>query len=166
MKKNLFLYLFIFSLLINIFTYVYFSNRQEYEGGRIETLEKRITVLKDSVEDLAIKYEDAGYFALENNTNARDYFMGEDIDKLAIKVRDGIYALNANEQGNPLVEYPVMDGRRFSINKIKVLNNRWVIADFSNGSTWGEVIIKYFIEDDGTVTYETAETLLHTNTMN
>ena len=56
-----------------------------------------------------------------------------------------------------------MDGKIFVVNKIKVLNHRWIIADFNNGNIWGEAIIKYFINDDETVSFENAESVIYAN---
>ena len=166
MKKNILLYLFIFTLLINLFTYVYFTKNEKRATERAESLTTKITTLKDSLNVMTNDLERADYFSIEQNLNARHYFIDEDPDEIAIRVRDGIYAKNIGEKGNPLIQYPVLDGKPFVINKVKVINNRWVIADFTNGKAWGEIFIKYFIEDNGDVTYETVETLLHTNTIN
>lgn len=161
MKKNLFLYLFIFSLLINVFTYMYFTNKQKFEDTRIAKMETAVNASRDSIKAEKAKLADQDYFSLENNINAKDYFQGQDIPALAIKVRDGIYAQNVNPQGNPLIGYPSMDGRPFTVSKIKVLNHRWVIVDFTNGMRWGEALIRYFVEDDGTITYEKGDTTLY-----
>lgn len=162
MKKNLFLYLFIFSLLINVFTYMFFTNKQKYEDQRIEKMEANIKVAKDNLTAEKEKMAAENYFSLENNDNAKAYFAGQDPAAIVIKVRDAIYKQNVNPSGNPLVGYPPMDGGKpFTIAKIKLLNHRWVIADFSNGLRWGEVMLKYFIEDNGSVTFEKGETVLY-----
>lgn len=166
MRKNLFLYLFIFSLLINVFTYMYFTNKQKFEEGRIESLESRVKSYKDSLTVEKEKVYDANYFSLEYNNNAQQYFSSYNVEDIAIKVRDGIYALNKQGVGNSLVPYPPMNGKPFFINSIKILNNRWVIADFSNGTMAGELIIKYFVDGEGNVSFENAETILYANTMN
>lgn len=145
---------------------MYFSEQHKYEIRRNEVLEKRVTTLKDSVATNELQLESANYFALENNQNAKNYYNGQDIEQIKIKVRDGIYAKNAEPNGNPLVQYPPMNDKPFTIDNIKVLNHRWVIADFTNGSINGEVILKYFVEDNGDITFETAETLLYPLTAN
>ena len=33
---------------------------------------------------------------------------------------------------------------KYLINKVKILNHKWIIADFSNGSRWGEMWIEYY----------------------
>ncbi len=161
MKKQLFLYLFIFSLIINVFTYMYFTNKQKYENTRIESMQAKVKTVQDSLKANAALIDDADYFSLEHNTNAIQYFEGKDIAELSIKIRDAIYKQNSNPNGNPLAQYPPAEGRPFTINKFKILNNRWIIADFTNGNQWGEVILKYFIEDDGTVTFENGLANLH-----
>lgn len=161
MKKQLFLYLFIFSLIINVFTYMYFTNKQKYEDKRIADMQHKVKTVQDSLKFKNTILEEADYFSLENNSNALQYFAGKDIVKLSISIRDAIYKQNVNPQGNPLVGYPMTDGKPFTINKFKVLNNRWIIADFTNGMQWGEVVLKYFVEDDGSITFETGLTTLH-----
>ena len=55
----------------------------------------------------------------------------------------------------------VNEQNKLIINKVKILNHRWIIADFSDGEYWGEVLIKYFINDDETVSFETFQSLLY-----
>jgi hypothetical protein len=161
MKKQLFLYLFIFSLIINVFTYMYFTNKQKYEDARIASMQAKVKTAQDSLKANKALLDEADYFSLEHNTNAIQYFEGKDIGKLTIAIRDAIFKQNGNPNGNPLAQYPPSEGRPFTINKFKVLNNRWIIADFTNGMQWGEVILKYFVEEDGSITFENAETTLH-----
>ncbi|OYQ43819.1 hypothetical protein CHU92_02935 [Flavobacterium cyanobacteriorum] len=166
MKKNLYLYLFIFSLLINIFTYVYFDNKAKFNQSQLAKAEKNDKAASDSIRYFKQVLEEANYFSLENNDNAAEYFAGQDIAALSEKVRAGIDKYNQNKNGNPLVEYPAIGGVPFLINKIKILNHRWIIADFSNGKAWGEVLIKYFVDSNGQVTYEPLQTILYSDTVN
>lgn len=165
MKKNLFLYLFIFSLLINVFTYMYFSGKEKFQSERADKLQSEVKGIRDTLALATSQLDKANYFAFENNENALDYFAGKDVEQIAIKVRDAIYAQNAKPGGNSLVGYPQM-GEPFTINNYKILNHRWVIVDFSNGTIKGETILKYFVDDNGEISFETAETLLYTNTVN
>lgn len=166
MKKNLFLYLFIFSLLINLFTYVYFSNKAKFDESQLAKTEKNEKAASDSIKYFKQVLEEASYFSLENNDNAMEYFAGQDISALSEKIQAGIDKLNQNKGGNPLVDYPAIGGAPFLINQVKILNHRWIIADFSNGSAWGEVLLKYFVDSNGEVTYETLQTVLYSDTVN
>jgi len=168
MKKNLYLYLFIFSFVINFFIYMYYSGQLNHNLVRVNTMQYKLKKAQDSIKVNNEKLEDANYFGLENNDNAIDYFVDKgftDTPALAAKIKDGINTLNTNPNGNPLTQNEPIDGKKFLINKIKILNNRWIIADFSNGTAWGEVLIRYFVDDKGVVTYETIQTLLYANTI-
>ena len=55
----------------------------------------------------------------------------------------------------------MIDGKKFIINKVKILNHRWIIVDFSNGELWGEALLKYFVNDDESISFETNQSLLY-----
>jgi len=164
MRKSILLYLFILALLFNVFTYAYFSKNQAFEKEQYNTLDKR---LHDSLKVVNDNLSDANYFSLETNQNAQDYFedkqTGEFLDyyKLIPFVKEQLIAFNDRREGNPYTGFEQISERKFIINKVKVLNHRWIIADFNDGTTWGEVIIKYFINDDKTVSFEVAETVIY-----
>ena len=144
---------------------MYFTNKDKFQTTNIEALELRVEALKDSVRVEEGKLVDASFFTLDYNENAQMYFEGKDINKIQIAIRDAIYAGNGDAGGNPLVNYPQI-GKPFKVNKYRILNNRWVIIDFNNGKLFGESILKYFVEEDGSITFEPAETLLHANSFN
>ena len=52
-------------------------------------------------------------------------------------------------------------GGKFLINKIKVLNHKWLIANFSNGTFGGELFIKYTIAADASITFNVVEHFLY-----
>lgn len=164
MKKSILLYLFILAVLFNVFTYAYFSKDLKFEKERYDNLDKK---LRDTLNIVTNDLFDANYFSLETNQNAQDYFedkaTGEFLDykKLIPFVKDQLIAFNDNPEGNPYTGFEKLSERKFIINKAKVLNHRWIIADFNDGGIWGEAIIKYFINDDKTVTFETAETVIY-----
>lgn len=164
MKKSILLYLFILALLFNVFTYAYFTKDQKFEKEQYEKLDKK---LHDSITIVNNDLFDANYFSLETNDNAQNYFedkkTGEFLDykKLIPFVKDQLIAFNDNPEGNPYTGIEKLSERKFIINKAKVLNHRWIIADFNDGTTWGEAIIKYFINEDKTVSFEVAETVLY-----
>jgi hypothetical protein len=164
MKKSILLYLFILALLFNVFTYAFFTKNQKSENERSEKIEK---VLRDSLDIANNNLFDANYFSLETNQNAQDYFenqqTGEVLDytKLIPFVKDALMSYNDKPEGNPYTGFEQLSERKFIINKVKVLNHRWIIADFNDGSIWGEVIVKYFINADKTVSFEVAETVLY-----
>jgi hypothetical protein len=67
---------------------------------------------------------------------------------------------------NKYIDQPKMGEQKFIINKIKILNHRWIIADYSNGSLWGEVLLKYFINEDETISFEIMNSYLYSLDLN
>lgn len=108
---------------------------------------------------------EANYFSLEYNDNAMDYFEQFDINQLSAEIRDEINSLNEKPEGNPLTKYDKINGDKAIINKIKILNNRWIIADFSIGKAWGEVMIKYYKQEGKPTEYETMDTFIYPATL-
>jgi len=164
MKRSLFLYLFIIAVLMNIFTFMYYSKRIEFEETQFK---KTNTKYKDSLTSVTAKLDDANYFALENNQNAQNYFDNGDskkyipYEKLIPYVKEKLMDFNDNPKGNPYTGQDQIGQQKFIINKIKVLNHRWIIADYSDGEYWGEVLLKYFVNEDESISFEVIQSLLY-----
>lgn len=163
MKKSLLLYVSIVALLFNVFTYMFYTKQVEFEKSNFAKVTKR---LKDS---LAIANESllrSNYFALENNDNAKNYFESTsekpiNFEKFIPYVTDCLLEFNSNLKGNPYTGQEQISANKFVINKVKVLNHRWIIADFSDGEYWGEVVLKYFINENQTLSFEVSESILY-----
>ena len=164
MQKSILLYVVILFVLTNIFTYMFLSSQVKFEQNNSDKVNKKFT---DTVVALTNDLDDANYFSLDKNQNAQDYFENKQkgtfisADKIIPFVSEKLKDLNGNEKGNPYTGQDPIDGKKFIINKIKILNHRWIIADFNNGDIWGEVLIKYFLEQNGTVTFITDESVLY-----
>lgn len=164
MKKSLLLYLFILVLLLNVFTYMYFSKELDFEQKRFTNKEEK---LNNSLNSITNKLADANYFSLKNNENAQNYFNPDmatktiQIEKLIPFVTEKLMDLNSNPTGNPFIGQDQIGANKFIINKVRILNHRWIIADFSDGEYWGEVLLKYFVNDDETVSFETMQSLIY-----
>lgn len=164
MKKSLFLYLFILSVLMNIFTYMYYSKKNVFDETQFKTNNAK---LKDSLTSVSAKLDEANYFALESNQNAQDYLNSGDgiknisYEQLIPLVKEKLMELNDNPKGNPYTGQDQIGAQKFIINKAKVLNHRWVIADFSDGEYWGEVLLKYFVNEDESITFEIVQSVLY-----
>lgn len=164
MKKSLLLYLFIFVSLLTVFTYSFLKKQLDLERSR--AAKKEVKTKKD-LETINAKLADANYFSLEKNENAQNYFNPENatktiqVEKLIPIVTEKLLDYNANPKGNPYIGQDQIGANKFIINKVKILNHRWIIADFSDGDYWGEVLIKYFVNEDETVSFETFQSLLY-----
>jgi hypothetical protein len=151
--KKLVLYGLIFSILMNIFQLMYSTKKFNFDSAQNEKFRTKMT---DSLTKIVADKEEGDYFSLAHNDKAIDYLEKYDVQKLMPTIKEKLMDLNTNPAGNKLIPYDQM-----VINKVRFLNHRWIIADFTGPSGWGEIVIKYFVEKDDTFTFEAAETLLY-----
>lgn len=157
--KNVVLYALVFSLLFNVFQFVNSTKILESKDQEVVKVKNHLKTARDSVSQLA----NANYFALESDEDAQEYFYNSNLDyqKVAFKVKEDLMVLNENKNGNKLVPYEPIDDKPFIVNTSKVLNHRWLIAEFSNGDLWGQILVKYFVSANKPTEFETIETVLY-----
>ena len=164
MKQSLLLYLFILALVFNVFTYAYYSKEVTFQKGQLEKLAKKSKAKEAKLNENLV---DANYFSLENNEKAQNYFYSDvpekNIDYVTLipLLKDKLMDFNDNPNGNPYTGQEKLGANKFIINKIKVLNQRWIIADFSDGEYWGEVLLKYFVNEDKSISFEVNQSLVY-----
>jgi len=143
---------------------MYFSKQLDFEQDNSSKTELR---LKDSLVSMTKKLDDASYFSLAKNENAQNYFNPDNatktiqIEKLIPIVTEKLLDFNSNPKGNPFIGQDQIGANKFIINKVRILNHRWIIADFSDGEYWGEVLLKYFINEDESVSFETIQSFIY-----
>jgi hypothetical protein len=163
MKSKIFLYLFVFALLLAIFQYVNSKNVFEIYESKLNKADERVEAYKDSIMSLHGEVLDLMYFNLENNDDALSYFEsdGYDTAELIPFIKDEIYKLNENKDEHPLVPYVSMTDGRMLINKVRLLNHKWILADFSDGKHWGELFITYEIIDKKELKFKLVESFMY-----
>ncbi|KQC29222.1 hypothetical protein [Flagellimonas eckloniae] len=161
MKNKIFLYLFVFAALIVLYQFVSTNNLQKALNSKIDKLSTEVTDLKDSLQQSQLKILDIQYFSLENNDDALAYYDHLELKNPARYIEDKLLETNEKKGNNPLVPYDGMESD-FKINKIKVLNHKWLLADFSDGKYWGDLVIKYELKDDLSVDFTLVDHLLYT----
>ncbi len=161
MKKNIYLYLFIFSALICLYLGVSGSKMSKASSQRIQSLETKVDALKDSLQQAELRVLEMQYFSLENNDDAMAYYDHLDLENPTRYISDKLLETNESKGDNPLVPYEGMQND-FKINKIKVLNHKWILADFSDGKYWGEILIRYELKDDLGIDFTLIDHLLYT----
>lgn len=157
MKKQLYLYLFILASLICAFTYMYFTKQIAFERTNSKA---EIKSVRDSLITISNQLEEADYFSLEHNQRSQEYFVNQSPQKLLPIIRESLLAYNDDPKGNIYTGQEKMGEQKFIISKIKILNHRWIMADYSNGELWGDVLIKYFVEEDGKITFQVMDSFL------
>ncbi len=158
------MYLFIFSVLLLIFQYVNSKNiLDKYEEdivkvkAKVADKEKKISLLED-------KNFELNYFNIDRNEDALAYFeaQGYNTDELVPAILDGLYSMNNYEgEDHPIVPYVSMTDSKLLINKVRILNHKWIIANFTDGKYWGEIFVTYSIDENNDLKYKLVEYLLY-----
>lgn len=158
------MYLFVFSLLLVLFQYMNSKSVIDSYEKQLIHLEKKEKIYKDSISNLQNKMADLKLFDMTYNDDALDYFenKGYNSFELIPFIKDELYKLN-NYEGDkhPIVPYASMTGNKMLINNIRLLNHKWIIANYSDGKFWGELLIKYTIDADKTLKFEVLDDLLY-----
>lgn len=162
MKKTIILYLFVFTALILIFQLVNSNKVFEALEEKLITTKTLNKNLKDTVFQLQIRLEEQNDFNLEGNEYAMRYFENLSTINIVSRIKDELYETNLLREKNNLIPYAAMD-RTFLINKVKVLNHKWIVADFSDGTHWGEIFLTYVIENSGEIRFKLKEYFLYPN---
>ena len=169
MKRTLFMYLFLFTLLFVIFQYMNEKkifekqeNKIEKQRNTISNLKNELFTLKDSLEVLSNENLSCNYFTLQGNENAMSYVEKLGFESLEIEsqVSEYIYDQNLVKEKNYLIPYEGMNGK-MKINKIKFLNHKWIIADFTDGRYWGEMILEYYVTKKNKIELNQISSLLY-----
>lgn len=162
MRSRILMYLFIFTLLFTIFIYVNDKRILDSKEKEIAGLENRIQEVETELESSAVTVENEDYFSLMNNEDALSYFDKKNIEtgNLDSKIEDAIISKNKAFEDNPLVPHAGMEGS-MKINRIKVLNHKWVIADFTDGKYWGEVFLSYEIGENEEIIFTPEKSFLY-----
>jgi lipopolysaccharide export LptBFGC system permease protein LptF len=161
MKTRIYLYLFIFTALIALFLFVSGNKQVAASENKVASLQEAITNLEDSLQKKELEVLDMQYFSLENNDDALAYYDHLELEDPSRYIADKLLETNEQKGTNPLIPYEGMEND-FKINKIKILNHKWIIADFSDGKYWGELIINYALKDDLGVDFKLLDYLLYT----
>ncbi|HLS10960.1 MAG TPA: hypothetical protein VK050_02235 [Flavobacteriaceae bacterium] len=165
MREKIYLYLLMFVTVILVFLYKYQSSVFERQHEDNQALERVIDRLEIENKELEASYSEKAYFSLEKNESALSYI--EEVyntrpDSLVKKIENYFYDKNGRED-NPLVPYSGMEGT-MQVNKVQLLNHKWVLADFTDGTYWGEMVLEYFYNpDDQSIEVELLNSFLYTS---
>ena len=163
MKQKIFMYLFIFSILLILFQYVNSKRVFEDMNNKLENYQSANIKYKDSILSLRGELMKLSNFDIEGNEDALGYFEndGYNASVLIPHIKDELYNHNEFKGEHPLIPYASNEGRRMLINTIKILNHRWIIANFSDGEYWGEIFLKYWVTEDKKIEFNLAESFLY-----
>nr|WP_321243200.1 hydrolase [uncultured Psychroserpens sp.] len=165
MKKRLFMYLFIFTLLLVIFQFVNSKNIIESYDKKLTRYMEENTELKDSIRTMEdIKATDLYTFKFDTNDDAMTYWenQGYRISEFVPFIKDELMNLNIYEtEDHPLVPYASMTGSKMLIDQIRMINHKWIVVSFTDGTYWGEMLLAYDIEDKKNLKFKVIESILY-----
>lgn len=164
MKSRIFMYLFIFSVLLIVFQYVNSKNIIDKYEKDIKIFKSKIAENEKEIAELQEQNFELNYFNIDRNEDALTYFeaQGYDTDQLIPAIVDGLYAMNDYEgEEHPIVPYVSMTDSKLLINKVRVLNHKWILANFTDGEFWGEIFVTYSIDENNDLKYKLVEYFLY-----
>lgn len=115
--------------------------------------------IKDSLELYKKLYAEAAYFSIDQNENAQNEFSPNQVENVMSKVVQDFAALNQQESGNPLL--PQNLGSTSKVNRMSVINHKWLIVDFYSDSFVGEVLIRYDFVPNETTEFTVIDTVIY-----
>ena len=159
------MYLFIFTALIALYQFKsasnYVENTQVALGKYQETAEEyskissQIKLLEAQLEMAQlfdITYNQEGQVALESQ-----YKGPQDVSDF---ISDALIQTNINKElQHALIPFK-SENAKYVFNTVKVLNQKWLIANFTNGTVWGEAILQFSI-NNGVVNFLTEDAFLY-----
>ena len=162
MRRSLLLYLFVFAALIAVFQYVTSRKMLETKNSEIEALKEEIAILETQHGSESAAGASSELFLFEANDQAMSYCetRGFKPSEVVLKIEDEIIGRNKAAEDNDLVPYEGMQGN-MRVNRIRVLNHKWILADFTDGTHWGELFLIYDLKDNGKLELKTESSLLY-----
>ena len=163
MKQRIFMYLFVFTALLVLFQYINSKRIFEDIDKKLVASNTQLKRYKDSVAVLQNEILEVSHFNLERNEDAISYFEkdGYEVDELIPFIKDELYKLNEVKGDHPVIPYAASDGRKMLLNTVKMLNHKWIVADFSDGEFWGEIFLTYEITDEKQLKFNLVEYFLY-----
>ncbi len=158
------MYLFIFSVLVIVFQYANSKSILDKYEKDIKTYKLQIIENEQKITELEDQNFELNTFTINNNEEALTYFenKGYDVEKLVPAISDGLFEMNNySGEDHPIVPFVSMTDSKLLINRVRILNHKWIIANFSDGENWGEIFVTYDIDDNSNLKYELKDYFLY-----
>ena len=119
---------------------------------------KTIAKLTDSITSLTTQRDEALSFSLESNELSQLFFEELKINNPAQIVTNALMESNLQEK-NPYIKAET--NKKFLINKIRILNEKWVICEFTDGKVWGDLLLQYHIDGNQNPVFIPLDEVIH-----
>tara|TARA_B110000444_G_C18851728_1_gene606321 strand:- start:2331 stop:2825 length:495 start_codon:yes stop_codon:yes gene_type:complete len=160
MKNKILVYLLIFVSIILLFQIVNSGRILNKEEMLLGEKINSVKILKSQKKILEDRINEMSDFSLYGN-NKSLAVLGKDFnDSIVIRIKDALFKKNISKDKKSIIPYGEID-KIFLINQIKVLNHKWIIANFSDGKLWGELLIEYIIDKNKKIDFKTIDHVLY-----
>ena len=134
------------------------NSQPQMSATQLNETAQIISKLTDSIRKLIDERDEALNFSLETNELSQQYFEDLKILNPSQIVINALMETNIKEK-NPYIKSE--SNGRFLINKIRILNEKWVICEFSDGELWGDLLLEYHIDGNQKPTFKTLDEVIH-----
>jgi len=134
------------------------NSQPQMSATQLNETAQIISKLTDSIRKLTDERDEALNFSLETNELSQQYFEDLKIVNPSQIVINALMETNIKEK-NPYIKSE--SNGRFLINKIRILNEKWVICEFSDGELWGDLLLEYHIDGNQKPTFKTLDEVIH-----
>lgn len=118
-----------------------------------------IAKLNDSIKKIDDRRVEALNFSLETNELAQQYFEDLKIENPSQIVVNALMEMNVKDTKNPYIKSE--SNGKFLFNKIRILNEKWVICEFTDGELWGDLLLEYHIDGNLNPTFKPLSEVIH-----
>ena len=134
------------------------NSQPQMSATQLNETAQIISKLTDSIRKLTDERDEALNFSLETNELSQQYFEDLKILNPSQIVINALMETNIKEK-NPYIKSE--SNGRFLINKIRILNEKWVICEFSDRELWGDLLLEYHIDGNQKPTFKTLDEVIH-----
>lgn len=164
-NAKIFIYLLAIAVLYIIFQQVNGNKKINADRVKIDSLKNKVTQItkvKDSLENEVLELS---YFDLRFDEYAGEYIEDQGFSVAAMEslVLDTLVGANSAENDNPFVPLAGLDGTT-KIDRVKLLNHKWAVADFTDGTYWGQVLFLYQFNKEKTLAIDVITSHLYSKT--
>lgn len=144
MKFKIVFYLFLFVCIV-LFYQIFNTNKiLNHQDELIQNQYQKQLQLKDSLFKLK-RFEDTfSYFSLKGNPNLNQIVLEPVLQES--ELRKKLLEMNAKGGLNELIDMP---SGRFLIDRVKVINDQWILIGFQSDKNWGQALLEYKISSVG-----------------
>ena len=134
------------------------NSQPQMSATQLNETAQIISKLTDSIRKLTDERDEALNFSLETNELSQQYFEDLKIVNPSQIVINALMETNIKER-NPYIKSE--SNGRFLINKIRILNEKWVICEFTDGELWGDLLLEYHIDGNQNVIFKALDEVIH-----